>query len=129
MKKFAFFLYFLLPLSPFTFAINQHFSIMAKELIDILTRAAEVRDETGAAENTASKVGCILTDLIDFIEKYQQSSNTVPVITTAQLANHTYNLLILPKVTHNRLNHVLNMSMPKNEKRDKRLNNQCLSRI
>ena len=40
---------------------------MAKELIDILTRAAEVRDETGAAENTASKVGSILTDLIDFI--------------------------------------------------------------
>ena len=41
---------------------------MAKELIDILTRSAEVRDETGAAENTASKVGSILTDLIDFIE-------------------------------------------------------------
>lgn len=40
---------------------------MAKELIDILTRAAEVRDETGAAENTASKVGSILTDLIDLI--------------------------------------------------------------
>ena len=40
---------------------------MAKELIDILTRAAEVRDETGAAENTASKVGGILTDLIDLI--------------------------------------------------------------
>ena len=40
---------------------------MAKELIDILTRAAEVRDETGAAENTASKVGSILTDLIDFL--------------------------------------------------------------
>ncbi len=102
---------------------------MAKELIDILTRAAEVRDETGAAENTASKVGSILTDLIDFIEEYQQSSSTAPVITTTQLANLTYNLLILPKVTHNRLNNVLSMSMPKNEKRDKRLNNQCLSRI
>lgn len=31
--------------------------------------------------------------------------------------------------THNRLNNVLNMSIPKNEKRDKLLNNQCLSRI
>lgn len=40
---------------------------MAKELIDILTRAAEVRDETSAAENTAAKVGGILTDLIDLI--------------------------------------------------------------
>ena len=40
---------------------------MAKELIDILTRAAEVRDETGTAENTASKVGGVLTDLIDLI--------------------------------------------------------------
>ena len=40
---------------------------MAKGLRDILTRAAEVRDETGAAENTASKVGGILTDLIDLI--------------------------------------------------------------
>lgn len=46
---------------------------MAKELIDILTRAAEVRDETGASENTASKVGSILTDLIDFIGEYQPS--------------------------------------------------------
>ena len=62
---------------------------MAKELIDILTRAAEIRDETGAGENTASKVGGILTDLIDFIEEYQQSSSTAPVITTAQLANLT----------------------------------------
>lgn len=65
---------------------------MAKELIDILTRAAEVRDETGAGENTASKVGSILTDLIDFIGEYQPSSGTAPVITTAQLAKLTYNL-------------------------------------
>ena len=65
---------------------------MAKELIDILTRAAEVHDETGAGENTASKVGSILTDLINVIEEYQQSSNTVPAITTAQLAKLTYNL-------------------------------------
>lgn len=70
---------------------------MAKELTDILTRAAEVCDETGAGENTASKVGSILTDLIDFIGEYQPSSSTAPVITTAQLANLTYNLLILPK--------------------------------
>ena len=83
---------FLLPLCPFTFAINQYFSIMAKELIDILTRAAEVRDETSAGENTASKVGSILTDLIDFIGEYQPSSGTAPVITTAQLAKLTYNL-------------------------------------
>ena len=68
---------------------------MAKELIDILTRAAEVRDETGAGENTASKVGSILTDLIDFIEEYQQSSSTAPVITTAQLANLTNFILSL----------------------------------
>ena len=49
---------------------------MAKGLIDILTRAAEVRDETGAAENTASKVGGILTDLIDLIEAVSKVTDT-----------------------------------------------------
>jgi hypothetical protein len=32
---------------------------MAKELIDILTRAAEVRDETGAAENNLNRAVCL----------------------------------------------------------------------
>ena len=40
---------------------------MAKDLTDILTRAAEVRDESIAEQNTAQKVGAVLTDLIDLL--------------------------------------------------------------
>ena len=40
---------------------------MAKELSDIITRAAEVRDATLTAENTAERVGGVLCDLLEFL--------------------------------------------------------------
>ena len=40
---------------------------MAKELIDILKAAAEVRDETALQQNTATRVGSVLTDLANFV--------------------------------------------------------------
>lgn len=47
---------------------------MAKELSDIITRAAEVRDATLSAENTAERVGGVLCDLLEYLkEAYTQS--------------------------------------------------------
>ena len=40
---------------------------MAKELFDIITRAAEVRDATLSAENTAERVSGVLCDLLEYI--------------------------------------------------------------
>ncbi|MDD6583419.1 MAG: hypothetical protein PUF07_00270 [Bacteroidales bacterium] len=40
---------------------------MAKELTDILKAAAEVRDETAMQQNTATRVGGVLTDLAQFV--------------------------------------------------------------
>ena len=40
---------------------------MAKELSDIITRAAEVRDATLSAENTAERVGGVLCDLLEYL--------------------------------------------------------------
>lgn len=40
---------------------------MAKELTDILKAAAEVRDETALQQNTATRVGGVLTDLANFV--------------------------------------------------------------
>ena len=40
---------------------------MAKELTDILKAAAEVRDETAMQQNTATRVGGVLTDLVQFV--------------------------------------------------------------
>ena len=40
---------------------------MAKELSDIITRAAEVRDATLTAENTAERVGGVLCDLLEYL--------------------------------------------------------------
>ena len=40
---------------------------MAKELTDILHAAAQVRDETASQQNTATRVGGVLTDLANFV--------------------------------------------------------------
>ena len=40
---------------------------MAKELTDIIKAAAEVRDETAMQQNTATRVGGVLTDLAQFV--------------------------------------------------------------
>ena len=40
---------------------------MATELTDILKAAAEVRDETAMQQNTATRVGGVLTDLAQFV--------------------------------------------------------------
>ncbi len=40
---------------------------MAKELSDIMTRAAEVRDATLTAENTAERIGGVLCDLLEYL--------------------------------------------------------------
>ena len=40
---------------------------MAKELTDILKAAAQVRDETASQQNTATRVGGVLTDLANFV--------------------------------------------------------------
>ena len=40
---------------------------MAKELTDIIKAAAVVRDETAAEQNTATRVGGVLTDLAQFV--------------------------------------------------------------
>ena len=40
---------------------------MAKELSDIITRAAEVRDASAAGENTAERVGGVLCDLVEYL--------------------------------------------------------------
>ena len=40
---------------------------MAKELTDILKAAAQVRDETASQQNTATRVGGVLTDLAQFV--------------------------------------------------------------
>lgn len=40
---------------------------MAKELTDIIKAAAEVWDETAMQQNTATRVGGVLTDLAQFV--------------------------------------------------------------
>ena len=40
---------------------------MAKELTDIIKAAAVVRDETAMQQNTATRVGGVLTDLAQFV--------------------------------------------------------------
>ena len=43
---------------------------MAKELIDILKDAAEVRDEKNEAANTAARVGGVMVDIINFLANF-----------------------------------------------------------
>ena len=56
---------------------------MAKELSDIITRAAEVRDATLSAENTAERVGGVLCDLLEYLnEAYTLSGTNKTAIAT-----------------------------------------------
>ena len=59
---------------------------MAKELSDIITRAAEVRDATLSAENTAERVGGVLCDLLEYLkEAYTQSGTNQTATETRRL--------------------------------------------
>ena len=56
---------------------------MAKELIDILKDAAVVRDEKNEAANTASRVGGVMVDIIEFLTNFTPVSE----ISTEATAN------------------------------------------
>ena len=59
---------------------------MAKELSDIITRAAEVRDAMLTAENTAERVAGVLCDLLEYLkEAYTQSGTNKVAIATRRL--------------------------------------------
>ena len=58
---------------------------MAKELIDILKDAAVVRDEKNEAANTASRVGGVMVDIIEFLTNFTPVSEISPEATANEL--------------------------------------------
>ena len=48
---------------------------MAKKLIDILSDAAVVRDETNEKANTAERVGGVLVELANYLSNFAPVSN------------------------------------------------------